>query len=713
MSKRITALKRINKDLLEITQSPLEGIGIGSINEDPMIFAVNIELMCGPYKGYKTQLKMTITEEYPMKPPKVLIYPNQAMGNNHNHRIFNDKSGYKGFCMDILDNQFHMDTKGEYTGWNPVYTISSILLQVQNFLSNPDLPQVPIQKSIETLMNSMEKYERTLRVGNEYIVHTWKNPYPEMHYSNKYTNDDKMKKEEHKEKKDNTKNDKGNSKKEIIKENLTCHFTKENYLDNPEIILGYPILKNTSVYDNDKIELYPIPQLLSYEAYQMQMSNKQSNDYNSLIFNHYNETEIKTSYKQFFNNWLPIYVNEAHYVKNKEKIKNAIKTIKNEDQFNPNQIFDIFPIILNKMIIGVFKGKANLSMSFIKCYYHYVLLFKRLCKEYKNEFDAYVDKKINLIKMNDYEVDKIIIPDIGEFFILIFLSNKDMSSAEMKQIKKALVQEFLTRQIYWIFHAPGSKVRMKSKVISSNMNIDDDIYLDLFHTEPNFKMNYQSIFNKELHRKNIYPKVINTIANDWDFIGNHNNKFYYAKKDAEYRITQNFKRLYNECGNWGRNKLNVLIKENMRFDEFLEKDQSEIKALLYEKFRVDELLRGNTNNNTENAILKNAYESQPENQILLINYLVLNKLKEKGFMEELEQNYGVYIDVCPFFKNMGHKLKEIKSYKELFEFIQCEVDNDSEIELIINAYEKAREKGYIKEPYEVIRVYANRYDVSY
>ena len=161
MSKRITALKRINKDLIEITQSPLEGIGIGSINEDPMIFAVNIELMCGPYKGYKTQLKMSMIEEYPMKPPKVLIYPNQAMGNNHNHHIFNDKSGYKGFCMDLLDNQFHMGTKGEYIGWNPVYTISSILLQVQNFLSNPDLPQVPSQKSIETLMNSMEKYERT------------------------------------------------------------------------------------------------------------------------------------------------------------------------------------------------------------------------------------------------------------------------------------------------------------------------------------------------------------------------------------------------------------------------------------------------------------------------------------------------------------------------------------------------------------------------
>ena len=36
MSNRILALKRINKDIKEITQNPIEGIGIVSINDDPM-----------------------------------------------------------------------------------------------------------------------------------------------------------------------------------------------------------------------------------------------------------------------------------------------------------------------------------------------------------------------------------------------------------------------------------------------------------------------------------------------------------------------------------------------------------------------------------------------------------------------------------------------------------------------------------------------------
>ena len=113
-----------------------------------------------------------------------------------------------------------------------------------------------------------------------------------------------------------------------------------------------------------------------------------------------------------------------------------MKAIKNESDFKPEQIFDIMPIILNKMIIGMFKGKSNISSAFITCYFHYTLLFKRLCQEFKEEYEVYVNKKISLITMNDYEVNKRIIPDIGDFFMLIFLSNKDMTTPEMKKMKK-------------------------------------------------------------------------------------------------------------------------------------------------------------------------------------------------------------------------------------------------------------------------------------
>ena len=725
MTKRIIALKRIANDMKEITKSPLEGIGIASIDNDPLKFVINMELLCGPYKGYKVQLLMTMSENYPINPPKILIYPNQEIGNHYHHHIFGTNYAnayYYRFCIDFLENEFGMDTNEEYSGWNPAYTISSILIQVQNFISDPDMPHIPDKTKIDKLMKSMDTYQRPFYDGQKQVIHTWKNPFPKMYYSNKKEEmeveedvimEDKNEiKEEKKEEKMVEFQDR---KKEMIKENLTCYFFRENFIDNPEILLGYPIVQSQSLYGKGKIELYPIPQLLTYEAFQMQTSNPQNNN-NFGILSSFSafQPKIKAANNQYFNNWLPIYVNEAHYLKNLETIKNAIKAIKNEPQFFPEQIFDIFPIILNKMIIGIFNGKSIVSTSYMTCYFHYVLLFKRLCKEYQEEFDSYVTKKLNLITMNNYEVNKKIVSDIGDFFMLIFLSNKDMTTPEMIKVKSALIEEFLIRQIYWMFHGPDCKDIMKAKVsaLPNKAKLNSDIYLDKFHKDPNFKMRYLDIFNKELHNKNIYNKVINTIANDRNFLWNYNNNFYQAKQAAESEITISFKRLYNQCSDWGRNRLNELIKDNMQFGDFFIENEKEIRDGLYDSCQVNEILKVNDKDSQEmKEVLKYAYESQKGNQLLLITFLVLNKLGETGFMEQLEKNYGIYLEVDAFFLDMKQKLKEIKSYKELYEFIKVDLGKDkTELELIVDAYEKAKRKRYIRDPNDNNQVNYNNFN---
>ena len=709
----------------EITKSPLEGIGIASIDNDPLKFVINMELLCGPYKGYKVQLLMTMSENYPINPPKILIYPNQEIGNHYHHHIFGTNYAnayYYRFCIDFLENEFGMDTNEEYSGWNPAYTISSILIQVQNFISDPDMPHIPDKTKIDKLMKSMDTYQRPFYDGQKQVIHTWKNPFPKMYYSNKKEEmeveedvimEDKNEiKEEKKEEKMVEFQDR---KKEMIKENLTCYFFRENFIDNPEILLGYPIVQSQSLYGKGKIELYPIPQLLTYEAFQMQTSNPQNNNNFGILstFSAF-QPKIKAANNQYFNNWLPIYVNEAHYLKNLETIKNAIKAIKNEPQFLPEQIFDIFPIILNKMIIGIFNGKSIVSTSYMTCYFHYVLLFKRLCKEYQEEFDSYVTKKLNLITMNNYEVNKKIVSDIGDFFMLIFLSNKDMTTPEMIKVKSVLIEEFLIRQIYWMFHGPDCKDIMKAKVsaLPNKAKLNSDIYLDKFHKDPNFKMRYLDIFNKELHNKNIYNKVINTIANDRNFLWNYNNNFYQAKQAAESEITISFKRLYNQCSDWGRNRLNELIKDNMQFGDFFIENEREIRDGLYDSCQVNEILKANDKDSQEmKEVLKYAYESQKGNQLLLITFLVLNKLGETGFMEQLEKNYGIYLEVDAFFLDMKQKLKEIKSYKELYEFIKVDLGKDkTELELIVDAYEKAKQKRYIRDPNDNNQVNHNNFN---
>ena len=50
---------------------------------------------------------------------------------------------------------------------------------------------------------------------------------------------------------------------------------KLNYIEDPEILLGYPIIqKNTGRGLKIKIELYPIPELLTYDGFIAQIGKK-------------------------------------------------------------------------------------------------------------------------------------------------------------------------------------------------------------------------------------------------------------------------------------------------------------------------------------------------------------------------------------------------------------------------------------------------------
>ena len=143
----------------------------------------------------------------------------------------------------------------------------------------------------------------------------------------------------------------------------------------------------------------------------------------------------------------------------------------------------------------------------------------------------------------------------------------------------------------------------------------------------------------------------------------------------------------------------------MHFSEFFEEDERVIKDQLYEGYQVNEILKGINDSHNTSEILGYAYESQRGNQLLLITFSVLKKLEEKGFMEELEKNYGIYLGVDSFLQEIKEKLKEIKSFKSLYQFIGTELGEDkTELELIAESYEKAKKRGYIRDPYERYRV---------
>ena len=361
MSGRMFALRQINQDIKEITQNPIKGIGITSLEGNIMQYVINMRLMTGPYEGYCVQLLLIFSDSYPTKPPKILIYPNQAIDGQYHHHIFQDESRdennshFKKFCFDLLDNDF-MNTSDEKTGWNPSYSITSLLLQVQNFIADPDMGgHVPNDNLIEQLMQSMDTYTRTFTITDENghkvkKTHTWKEPYPEMYIKPKEEEKEKDKEKEILEKE---------QLENQIRENLTCFMLKVNCIDNPEILLGYPVIRNQLINRrNTRLELFPIPELLTYDGFQAQKSLQPQ------MINQY-FGQFKSANNEYYNNWLPIYINEAHYQKNKDRILKSIAEITSNEVFDPEQIFIVLPAILNSMIIGIPRGKAALSSSFI------------------------------------------------------------------------------------------------------------------------------------------------------------------------------------------------------------------------------------------------------------------------------------------------------------------------------------------------------------
>ena len=721
ISGKALALKRINKDLKEITKSPIEGIGIVSMDNDPMKYIVNICLMEGIYKGYCIQLLLTFSDNYPTKPPKILIFPNQTISGEYHHHIFPDHSRdengqyFKKFCFDLLDNDF-MSTTTEHTGWNPSYSISSLLLQVQNFIGDPDLPEhlLPNRTKIDQLMILMHTYKRIFRIkeGDKEveITHTWATPYPEMYFKNnenKIINDintnSKNKNDEEKEK-----------NMELIKENLTCFMLKLNYIDDPDILLGYPIIQKKGLGKN-KIELYPIPELLTYDGYMAQIGKQDSK------LDYYFDVQFKSANNEYYNYWVPIYINKDHYLKNRTAILNSFSIIKygprgiKEYDFRPFQIFEILPIILNKMIIGMFNGQSAISSAFIRCYFHYVLLFKKLSIEFENDYVKYLNIKLNLIHQNKYIVKKSIIPDIGNFLVLLLFCNKNTKNEKMKKMWYCLFEEFLVRQIFWIFNDPNNKdkiidlmlknyIKKEKEYIEGMKKLEKETHEEIFKKYIIFNKTESITFTAILEKEGFYKKIASYFYGIYDMT--------YEKERTKKRFENNFHILFNKAHWTTRFEVYKFLIEkgkNTNFKDFFEvsKGDKEYPRLLAlkEKELIKTLLKQKRQtflNKNEKELLNNddylkcVYPSQRGNNLLLITFFAQKKTEEKDFMNKLEQNYGIYLEVDDFIKEMKKLLSEVKSYSQLFEYVGSEFGkNKSDAELIRYAHEKASSMNYI------------------
>lgn len=144
------ALKRINKELQDMSKDPPSGCSAGPVGDD--MFHWQASIMGppdSPYQGGVFFLTIHFPTDYPFKPPKVAFTT----------RIYHPNINSNGsICLDILRSQ-----------WSPALTISKVLLSICSMLTdpNPDDPLVP----------EIAKMYKTDRVRYNQLAKEWTSKY--------------------------------------------------------------------------------------------------------------------------------------------------------------------------------------------------------------------------------------------------------------------------------------------------------------------------------------------------------------------------------------------------------------------------------------------------------------------------------------------------------------------------------------------------------
>ena len=212
----------------------------------------------------------------------------------------------------------------------------------------------------------------------------------------------------------------------------------------------------------------------------------------------------------------------------------------------------------------------------------------------------------------------------------------------------------------------------------------------------------------KISKKDMLDTLVDIIMSD-PYFTSLDDPNYLNEKQVIDGIEKSFKKIYLLCNKRTRESVKKYIFKKLDFsnyfysdelwnieDEYYNDSHSTIfyENYTYEQLKVDELLP------KLKKVLDYAFESQRGNKLLIITFFTRNKIENKEFIEELQKNYGIYLEVDTFIKEMNQALKNIKNYKQFFEYIGSDFGkNMSEEDIIISCYKKAKEKKYINASY--------------
>ncbi|KAI8361716.1 ubiquitin-conjugating enzyme/RWD-like protein [Blakeslea trispora] len=142
------ALRRIQKELADLTKNPPQGVSAEPIDEDMFHWQGILEGPKGtPYQGGRFKLDIAFSADYPFKPPKI-----KFITKIYHPNIDDDGS----ICVDLLKPDI----------WKPATKIVNVLQALSSLLQTPN-PDDALVASIAEIYNSNQP--KFNKIAKEYV----------------------------------------------------------------------------------------------------------------------------------------------------------------------------------------------------------------------------------------------------------------------------------------------------------------------------------------------------------------------------------------------------------------------------------------------------------------------------------------------------------------------------------------------------------------
>jgi len=143
-----TAIKRITRELNEISNNPLDGVSAGPVSEGDMFKwkVIIIGPKNTPYQGGIFTLLLTFPTEYPFKPP-VISFTTKIYHPN----VSNDDKG--SMCLGVLRSD----------NWKPSCKVMQVLEMARSLLVEPNVDDAVETGIAEEYKNDKTAFEKSAK----------------------------------------------------------------------------------------------------------------------------------------------------------------------------------------------------------------------------------------------------------------------------------------------------------------------------------------------------------------------------------------------------------------------------------------------------------------------------------------------------------------------------------------------------------------------